>query len=322
MGECLLVRRGGGKATLKGISVKTPPTKLEYVAGEAFDSTGLVLTALIGGLEVDIATGYTVTPAIISDNTTYVTISYTLDGKTATTAQAVTVLFADSTLANNTIESIATIAAIGSAANIWSVGDQMVIPISGVNYTAKIMGFNLHDLDATDAKYNDANYNKGRKKAGITFMFTTLFPIQKMNTSDTNAGGWGNTYMRNTVLPSIKSSLPSGYAGAIRTVSIPYAAGYQANTISYAADSLFLPSYYELEGNKWASTPNEGEQFPYFTAGNAKGFQTADGKDKKWWTRTCNISADSTFVGWNDDRGIYTNFYATVLNPQLVCFCV
>lgn len=321
MGECLLVRRGG-KAMLKGISVKTPPAKLEYLAGDTFDPTGLVLTADVGGVPINVTTGYTITPETLTANTTHVTISYTADGRTASTTQAVTVLLADSTLANNTIERIATVAALGSAANIWSVGDQMVIPINGVNYAAKIMGFNLHDLDTTDAKYNDANYNNGLKKAGITFMFTTLFPRQKMNTSNTNAGGWKNTYMRKTVMPSIKSSLPSGYADALRTVSIPSTGGYNVSALSYTADSIFLPSYYELEGNRFASNPNEGEQFPYFVAGNAKGFQTADGAYKSWWTRSCNIQMDDSFIAYRDNHNYYSNNYATVILPQLVCFCI
>ena len=106
MGECLLVRRGGGKATLKGISVKTPPANLEYLAGDTFDPTGMVLTVNVGGVPVDVTTGYTVTTDPLTADTTAVTISYTLDGKTATTTQAVTVKAYDPVFANNTWEKI------------------------------------------------------------------------------------------------------------------------------------------------------------------------------------------------------------------------
>ena len=90
MGECMLVRRGGGKAALKGISVKTPPAKLEYLAGDTFDQTGMVLTADVGGVPVDVTTGYTVTPDPLTVDTTTVTISYTAGGKTVSTTQAET----------------------------------------------------------------------------------------------------------------------------------------------------------------------------------------------------------------------------------------
>lgn len=322
-GMAALINSIANQAELESITVKTPPTKLDYISGDTFDATGLVLTVLVGEVEIDITSGYTITPETMAADTTAVTISYTAGGKTVSTTQAVTVLAADPVLANNTIAHIAALSASGSAGSMWSVGDQITVPINGVNYTAKIMGFNLHDLDTTDAKYNDASYNNGLKKAGITFMFTTLFPYEKMNTTNTNAGGWKDTYMRNTVMPSIKNSLPSGYSDAIRIVSIPSTAGKGVSDLSHSADSLFLPSYRELKGANWGNNPVEGDQFPYFEAGNEANFQTADGINKSWWTRSCYIgAAEGTFLGYDESKSMYTNKYATVALPQLICFCV
>lgn len=322
-GMAALINSIANQAELESITVKTPPTKLDYISGDAFDATGLVLTVHIGEVEIDITSGYTITPETMAADTTAVTISYTAGGKTVSTTQAVTVIAADPVLANNTIEQIANISASGSAESMWNVGDQLIIPIDGVNYTAKIMGFNLHDLDATDAKYNDASYNNGLKKAGITFMFTTLLPRQKMNSADTNAGGWGNTYMRKTVMPSIKSKFPDGYSDFLRLVSIPFSAGEGATSISTSADDLFLPSFPEFNGGKYSSNPaGEGEQFPYFAAGNSKALQTSSGENTTYWMRTCSSQQNNTFVLYLYLSSNFANGYASSSYALPVCFCL
>ena len=81
-------------ADVTSIEVTTAPTKTEYMAGETFDPTGMVVTATFDDGSSQVVTDYTLNP----DTTTPLTadvesieISYTYDDKTVTTTQPITV---------------------------------------------------------------------------------------------------------------------------------------------------------------------------------------------------------------------------------------
>ena len=77
------------------IEVTTKPTKTSYLAGDSFNSTGMVVTASYGTGQAVLATaevsGYSVSPSVLTDGTTSVTITYSEGGETCTTTLAVTV---------------------------------------------------------------------------------------------------------------------------------------------------------------------------------------------------------------------------------------
>ena len=84
---------GGGNGSLKlvGLSISKAPNKTVYQSGESFDPTGMVVTADYGyGLTSDV-TGYTVTPTVLTDGVTEVTITYTEGRVTKTASTPVTV---------------------------------------------------------------------------------------------------------------------------------------------------------------------------------------------------------------------------------------
>lgn len=77
------------------IEVTTKPTKTSYLAGDGFNSAGMVVTASYGTGQAVLATaevsGYSVSPSVLTDDTTSVTITYSEGGETCTTTLAVTV---------------------------------------------------------------------------------------------------------------------------------------------------------------------------------------------------------------------------------------
>ena len=88
-----LTGSGGGSGSLKleSLAVKKPPNKTTYKSGESFDPTGMVVEASYGfGLTSEV-TGYTVTPAVLTDGVTEVTITYTEGRATKTAGTPVTV---------------------------------------------------------------------------------------------------------------------------------------------------------------------------------------------------------------------------------------
>ena len=78
------------------IEVTTQPNKVSYVAGDRFDSTGMIVTASYGTGQAVLATaeisGYSVSPEVLTDGVTSVTITYSESGETCTTSVPITVV--------------------------------------------------------------------------------------------------------------------------------------------------------------------------------------------------------------------------------------
>ena len=318
MGETLIVRRGG-KAALKGISVKTPPTKIQYLEGETFDFSGMVISANLSGTLVDIMSGYTCTPTVMGAADTTVTISYTINGKTATTTQVMQKSPYSSVFAENTWSQIIDACADGAASILWQVGDEKTFDFGGTTLTAVIIGKNHDDLDSTDAKYGDGTYNSGTGKATLTFQIKELLnAYYKMNTSSSSSGGWNMSYMRQTTMPQLKQTLPAELREALRVVAKRSQKNYGDTSIYTTADSLFTPSEYEVfaSGNE-----NEGVQYAYYAAGNSRikrivGTSNAD----SWWLRSIGVSNSKFLIVRNE--GSKSNFSADGHNRISFCFCL
>ena len=78
---------GGGTLKLETLTITKQPNKTVYKSGESFDPTGMIVTAGYGyGLTSDV-TGYSVSPQILTDGVTEVTITYT-EGRVTKTAMA------------------------------------------------------------------------------------------------------------------------------------------------------------------------------------------------------------------------------------------
>lgn len=77
---------------LVSISVETAPTKTSYTEGETFDTTGMTVIATYSDGSTQEITDYEISPSeALTTSDTYVTISYTENGVTATTTQEITV---------------------------------------------------------------------------------------------------------------------------------------------------------------------------------------------------------------------------------------
>ena len=78
--------------SLSSIAVTTAPSDTEYSAGEAFNSTGMVVTATYTDGTTKAVTGYTFAPTTaLTTSDTAITITYTENGVTKTATQAITV---------------------------------------------------------------------------------------------------------------------------------------------------------------------------------------------------------------------------------------
>lgn len=98
MGDCFIVRRGGGTVKIPtGIEVTTAPTKTSYKAGEKINLSGMVVKASFSdGSSQDITSQCTFSPSAgttVYENTTKINVTWVWDKVNVTyqTSQAITV---------------------------------------------------------------------------------------------------------------------------------------------------------------------------------------------------------------------------------------
>ena len=185
-----------------------------------------------------------------------------------------------------------------------SIGDQVTLSLNGTNYAFDIIGFN-HDT-LTDAN----TYGKATAtgKAGITFQMHDLTTTPyKMNSTDTNSGGWKSSAMRTYTMPIMKGYLPSAWQTAIKPVNKASGVGGNSSGTETVSDSCFLLSEIEVFGSTKHSVSGEGTQYAYYKAGNSKVKNRGD-RPFQWWERSPKSSESTIFcIVSSFDTASYTN---------------
>ena len=287
--ESVAVTRAGDGA-ISATSSNTATAKVE-VSGTSVKITGL--KAGTAKITVKVAAGTNHTAP--SDKTIDVTIS-----------------LPDTSLANNTPDIIAAAAKSGQAANYWSVGDKVGIAVNGsfggLSYNntvyAFILGFN-HNSSVEGG--NSIHFQFGKTAAGVDIAFVNSYGSTStgfcMNTSNTNSGGWNNSYMRKTICPAFLAALPKAWQNIIAACT-KYSdnTGGGSNTASYVtatSDKIWLLSEMEVQGTRSyanSAEANYQKQYDYYRNGNSKvKYQhTATTSACYWWLRS--VYASSTHI--------------------------
>ena len=239
----------------------------------------------------------------------------------------VTVSLPDTSLANNTPDIIAAAAKSGQAANYWSVGDKVGIAVNGsfggLSYNntvyAFILGFN-HNSSVEGG--NSIHFQFGKTASGVDIAFVNSYGSTStgfcMNTSNTNSGGWNNSYMRKTICPAFLTALPKAWQNIIAACT-KYSdnTGGGSNTASYVtatSDKIWLLSEMEVQGTRSyanSAEANYQKQYDYYRNGNSKvKYQhTATTSACAWWLRSVGASSAAAFCRVRTD-GSASNDYA------------
>ena len=209
-------------------------------------------------------------------------------------------MLADPVLNNNSWETISKVSQMGLAAQYWAVGDYKNIQISGtvqgmsLNSTVRafIIGFNHNSAkegsnrihfqigkttSGKDIAFCDSNYNSTGSSQGF-----------RMNLSNTNVGGWKDSYCRKTLLGnsgtpnsppanSFMAALPADLRAVMKSVT-KYTdnTGNSSNTsgaVTATTDYLFLLAEFEVHGARYYANLYEQTsqaQYDYYKAGNSK----------------------------------------------------
>lgn len=192
-------------------------------------------------------------------------------------------------------------------------GNTINVTSTSGTHAYAVMGFNNFALT------NQENYGGTHTTAGLTFGAVDCVTSAKMNSSDTNYGGWGDCLMRTSTMPTLQSGMPDTLA----LVRVPYVDYDNQNVVLYSDGHLFLPAEKEVFGTrKWSieAEANALTQFAYYKNGGSK-IKSNSGRAIEWWLRSVGYNDSHTFCGVSTSGGA-SIYYASYAIGAAPCFCV
>lgn len=205
----------------------------------------------------------------------------------------ITAAFVSSVLNDNDWATIRQVSDNGQGANYWSIGDRKAETLNGTvgslalngTYYPFIVDFdhnmskespNAHTITfqfaksaltgGADIAFVDGSYNSTGSSAAF-----------RMNTTNTNSGGWTGSYMKKTIMPAFKSACSADLQAVIKPVTI-YSdnVGGGSNTasnVTASSEEFYLPAEFEVHGARSyanSAEQNYQTQLAYYKAGNSK----------------------------------------------------
>lgn len=151
-----------------------------------------------------------------------------------------------------------------------------------------------------------------------------------MNSSNTNSGGWNNSFMRKTICAQFKNCLPTDLKSVLKSIT-KYSdnTGGGSNTASYVTatmDDIFLLAEYEVFGSRnYANSAEQNyqAQYQYYKNSNSKVRykHNSTGTTAYWWLRSVRADGSITFCNVSASGSANYNFasYSYGFAPA---FCV
>jgi hypothetical protein len=243
---------------------------------------------------------------------------------------SVTVDLPSTTLADNTPATIQAAAKAGTGKSYWAVGDKIGIALSGTvgslslsgTYYAFILGFDHN----SSVEGTGIHFQFGKTSAGVDIAFvdslygsydTTSTNKFKMNTTNTNSGGWKSSTMRTARCAEFLSAMPSAWQSVIASCT-KYSdnTGGGSDTASYVtstSDKIWLLAEYEVFGTRTGANSaeqNYQKQYEYYANGNSKiKYKHSDtGTACIWRLRSVNSTNATSFRYVNTGGGSNNNY--------------
>ena len=187
---------------------------------------------------------------------------------------------------------------------------------NGKSLTYRIIGID-HD-DSAD----------GSGKAGLTFLTTSTNISSRMNATNTNAGGWERSELRQKMNSGeIWNLMPSDFRSKVKSVrklTNNVGGTDKSAAVTATTDKLFLLSYSEIvPASYWASdypwTSSEGTQYEAFKGKVTNNYlgNSVIAIGGYWWGRSVNPYYSANFLCVNGGGGPSNNDGATASN----CVC-
>ena len=247
--------------------------------------------------------------------------------------------FVSDVLNENSWEVIKAVSDSGQGDNYWDVGDTKTIVINGkvgattfsnLSIDAFIIGFHHNASREGNNRIHFQLGKIGGKMVGlIDSRYNNSYSNGNfcMNTSNTNSGGWNNSYMRKTILGntntptsplanSLMAALPADLRAVMKSVT-----KYTDNTgnasnvsgnVTATTDYLWLLAEFEVQGKRTYANQYEQnfqQQYAYYSAGNSKVAyrHSATGSTAYWWLRSARCNSYYYFCGVSTDGSANLN---------------
>ena len=227
-----------------------------------------------------------------------------------------------------TWEQIRMISDAGKASEYFSDGDRKAVALNGTAgslslngiYYCYIIGIDHNSAkEGTNLIHFQFGYTAASDGVHIAFIdsgysrYYSSGSHFNMNNATSNSGGWANSRMRTTIIPTFKACLPSDLQAVLKTVT-KYSdnTGGRSNTASYVTattDDIFLLSEFEVFGTRRfanSAEKNYQAQYAYYSAGNSKRRYRHSSTDSTaiWWLRSVCANNTGTFCFVNTSGSI------------------
>lgn len=312
------IGKAAGSLSLNKTSMKlTAAKKTDTITVTRTGDGVITATSNASGVASVSVSGNTVTVTAKAKGKATITVSVaagTNHNAPANKTCSVEVTMPTKNLSENSWATIREVSSAGLGANYWAVGDMKEITINGTvgNHTfnnlkinAFILGFNhnaskegnnlihfqIGKMGTTAVALCDSQYDSSGSSAGF-----------RMNTSNTNSGGWNGSYMRKTLLGntgtptspisnSMMAALPSDLRAVMQSVT-KYTdnTGGGSDNASYVTatkDYLFLLAEFEAFGTRYGANSAEQNyqlQYDYYKAGNSRvAYNHSAVSTAVWW---------------------------------------
>jgi hypothetical protein len=169
----------------------------------------------------------------------------------------------------------------------------------------------------------DGDNKTGGGKAAITWISKELVMARRMNATDSNAGGWEKSDLRQYLNNDMLALLPENIQNAIVAVnktSFDFATEAQILT----SDKIWLPSYFEVGNFNSLSKEQTGVTYSEIFAKTSDFAKTLNGTTTYWWLRSSSNFYDSTFYCVNSSSGsVYVSDRSAGSEMGVaLCFCI
>lgn len=194
---------------------------------------------------------------------------------------------------------------------------------TGMSKPVKMTNGDTFDLQIWDFNaFEDENGNK----IGVNFGSIELQKnLVEMNTTNTNAGGFGASKMATTTLPSIFELFPSDLKAVIKNTKIIYHSGNDdpiTERVGYY--KIYLASVYNVSGTINLAY-QEGQHLKYWRDHNTHKdrikYRIGQTSASGWWLASANRSNSSSFAIIYSD-GYFNNYIADINSGVCVCLSI
>ena len=211
----------------------------------------------------------------------------------------------------------------GLASSYFNVGDRKAVTLNGTagslslngTYYCYIIGIDHNSaIEGTNRIHFQFGYTAASGGVHIAFIDGgyvsdyTSGSYFNMNNANSNRGGWANSRMRTTIIPTFKACLPSDLQAVLKTVT-KYSdntggGSNTASSVTATTDDIFLLAEWEVFGARSyanSAEQNYQAQYAYYSAGNSKVRyrHSSTGSTAIWWLRSVRADSSTYFCNVN-----------------------